>query len=378
MSSLPSQSTQSSSRTRRLRALTPLAKTFGWLGLGLVLGVATACGGDPAATRGADATPQAQTAPVQQEPEALAWALALHGGTGTIERDGKDPEPYFQLLGEVLARGREMLDEGQAALEVVESLIVLMEDDPLLNAGRGSVLTDRGTHELHASIMDGRTRAAGSIAAVRNVRNPISLARRVMERSPHVLIAGTSADQFAREQDIRRAPQDYFTTPEKMQQWQSMRRAGAADRASTPVQNSVGVVALDRYGNLAAGSSAGGVMNQRYGRVDAAAVVGAGLYASNATAAIVTAGNGEELIRHSAAASIAVRLEHGSKELQDAADGLVREVLAEGTGGVVAVNRFGAIAMAFNTPGMFRAAANSTGRFDVGIWTEIRSGRGAD
>ncbi len=327
-----------------------------------------------------DAEPQVEPeleTPTQQSeaPERLAWALALHGGTGTIDRNGNDPEPYFELLGRVLAEGRDRLDDGQAALEVVESLVVLMEDDPLMNAGKGAVLTDRGTHELHASIMDGRSLSAGSVGAVRNVRNPISLARRVMERSPHVLITGTSADQFAREQELRRAPQDYFTTPGKFEQWQAMRRP-SAEPVSRP-QNTVGVVALDRYGNLAAGSSSGGLMNQRYGRIDAAAIIGAGVYANNASAAVVATGRGEELIRHTVAAALAGRIQFASQELQRAADDVVLESLPRGTGGIVAVDHLGSIAMTFNTAGMFRAAANSSGRFEVGIWSELRSGRTA-
>jgi beta-aspartyl-peptidase (threonine type) len=211
--------------------------------------------------------------------------------------------------------------------------------------------------------MDGRTLAAGAVAGVRNVRNPVSLARAVLERSPHVLLAGQGADDFAREVGLPRVPQDYFSTPERLQEWRDKRQQErAADDRST-----VGAVALDRYGNLAAATSTGGTTNKRWGRIGDVPLIGAGTYADNATAAISCTGRGEELIRHVIAHDVAARIAYQKLPLQQAVSEVVESVLAKDDGGLIAVDRHGRIAMAYNTAGMFRGAADSTGRLEVGI-----------
>ena len=225
---------------------------------------------------------------------------------------------------------------------------------------------------------------AGAVAAVRNVRNPISLARQVMERSPHILLTGSGADDYARELGVRRAPQDYFTTDRRFRQWQQARRdarrrgsgggAPPGPGAEPFGLDTVGAVALDRYGNLAAATSSGGLTNKRYGRVGDVPILGAGTYANNRTAALSCTGRGEEILRHVVAHEISARIEHGGATLEEAAEAVVREVLAPGDGGVIGVDARGSLALLFNSSGMFRGAADSSGRFEVGIWEEMRRG----
>jgi beta-aspartyl-peptidase (threonine type) len=325
----------------------------------------------------AEDTETAEPAPV-----AVDWALAIHGGAGVIERNATDPEPYYQSLAEALTLGRDMLASGSAALEVVESVVRFLEDDPKFNAGRGAVFTNRGTHELDAAIMDGRTLSCGSVAGVRNVRNPITLARRVMERSPHVFMAGDGADEFSKTVDVARVRQSYFFTQKRHDDWQKAvreerrRQAAAVGNPgrdlSVPDLSTVGAVALDRYGNLAAGTSTGGMTNKRFGRVGDVPVIGAGTYANNQTAAISGTGKGEQFIRHTVAHDISARIEYGGRTAEEAAREVIDSRLEVGDGGVIVVDRLGSISMVFNTPGMFRGAANSEGRFDVGIWQELR------
>jgi beta-aspartyl-peptidase (threonine type) len=307
----------------------------------------------------------AEAAPAEAEtPARLSWAIAIHGGAGVMSPD-RDPEPHYQALEAALRAGARALAQGEPALAVVELVVTALEDDPKFNAGRGAVFTSAGTHELDAAIMDGRTRAAGAVAGVRHVRNPVTLARAVLERSPHVLLVGQGADEFAREVGLRRVPQDYFSTPERLQQWREQRqreRAQDVDDLGT-----VGAVALDRYGNLAAATSTGGTTNKRWGRVGDVPLIGAGTYADNATAAISCTGRGEELIRHVVAHDVVARIAYRGQSLQQAVDEVVHRVLAKGDGGLIGVDRNGRIAMAFNTDGMYRGAADSTGRLEVGV-----------
>ncbi|HUP23515.1 MAG TPA: isoaspartyl peptidase/L-asparaginase [Thermoanaerobaculia bacterium] len=329
------------------------------------------CQREPEPAPATAAPEESSEADAASEAPRLEWAVAIHGGAGVVAED-RDPEPYYQTLEAVLRSGAEALAQGEAALAVVERLVILLEDDPKFNAGRGAVFTSAGTHELDAAIMDGRTLAAGAVAGVRYVRNPVSLARAVLERSPHVLLAGQGADDFAREQRLRRVPPDYFSTPERLQQLrEARRRARDSDDRST-----VGAVALDRYGNLAAATSTGGMTNKRWGRVGDVPLIGAGTYADNATAAISCTGRGEEFIRHVVAHDVASRVAYKNLSLQQAAEEVVQQVLAEGDGGLIAVDRHGRLAMVFNTPGMFRGAADATGRFEVGV-REIRMVSGA-
>lgn len=338
----------------------------------LLLGGTVSCGDGPEEVEAAVAEVDGADAAPQPPPrEKMAWALALHGGAGVIERDEANPETYYAALEAALAEGRTILDEGGAALSAVEAVVRILEDDAKFNAGRGAVFTSKGTHELDAAIMDGRTLAAGAVAGVRNVRNPVTLARRVMERSPHVLLAGEGADEYSKEVDVRRAPQDYFTTQRRYRQWQDAWRAERRGDRPTSGYGTVGAVALDRYGNLAAATSTGGMTNKRFGRVGDVPIVGAGTYANNATAAISATGRGEEFMRHVVAHDISARMAYGAQSLQDATTAVIDGVLQAGDGGVVAVDGYGSIAMRFNSKGMFRGAADSDGRFEVGIWEEL-------
>ncbi len=315
--------------------------------------------------------PQTEVEPAQPARERLAWALAIHGGAGVISREDSDADAYYDALAQALDQGREVLRSGGAALEAVEAVVVALEDDPKFNAGRGAVFTSKGTHELDAAIMDGRSLAAGAVTGVRNVRNPIELARKVMERSPHVLLAGEGADEYSKELKVGRAPQDYFTTQRRYRQWQQVWRAERRGETSSTGYGTVGAVALDRYGNLAAATSTGGMTNKRFGRVGDVPIVGAGTYANNATAAISATGRGEEFMRHVVAHDISARMAYGGASLEEASTTVIDEVLAAGDGGIIAVDALGAISMPFNSQGMFRGAADADGRFEVGIWDEL-------
>lgn len=321
--------------------------------------------------------PTALTEETNEQPtQPKEWALAIHGGAGTISREEGDREPYFKALEEALRSGRQRLAQGEAALDVVEALVTQLEDDPLFNAGRGAVFTNRGTHELDAAIMEGRSLACGAVAGVRNVRNPIQLARQVLEKSPHVLLAGPGADDFSRQVGSSRVQQKYFSTPRRLRQLKAARReernADRVDRSTVGGFGTVGAVALDRYGNLAAATSTGGLTNKRFGRVGDVPVIGAGTYADNQTAAISCTGKGEEFIRHSVAFDVTARMKYKGETLSAAADALIHGTLEEGLGGLIAVDAQGNIAMPFSTEGMFRGAADSEGKMIVGIWKETR------
>lgn len=339
-----------------------------------------------------------QASETVQAPPAPEWSLAIHGGAGSARRDTTDAENYYRALREVLSLGSERLAAGEASLRVVEEVVAALEDDPRFNAGRGSVFTSIGTHELDAAIMDGRTLACGAVAGVKNVRNPVRLARRVMEDTPHVLLTGQGADNFAVNAGVRRNVQAYFTTEpqlERFREIRSQRRSGGSggDGAPNPEGDytgnagaeggqggasqfgTVGAVAMDRYGNLAAATSTGGTMYKQIGRVGDVPVIGAGTYANNETAAISCTGRGEEFIRHTVAYDVSALIEYAGLSVEEAVRKVIGETLKPGDGGIIAIGGDGAIAMEFNTNAMFRGAANSLGRFDVGIWEDVRGGR---
>lgn len=309
------------------------------------------------------------------------WALAIHGGAGTVPRDIEAERRigYEDSLRAALRVGADLLDGGSDALDAVEATIRAMEDDPRFNAGRGAVFNREGRNELDASIMDGRNLACGAVAGVRTVRHPISLARAVMERTRHVLLAGDGAEAFADVAGVERVDPSFFRTEERWERLQRMLereegeagKAGSASGAADPDEGrrgTVGVVALDRGGNLAAGTSTGGLTGKRWGRVGDSPIVGAGTYADNRTCAVSATGVGEEFIRHGVARAIAARMEFAGQTVAEAAQAVVGTVLREGDGGVIALDARGEIAFAFNTTGMYRGAADSTGRFDVAIW----------
>lgn len=347
------------------------------LAVALVLPVAS-CAPEKGERREHPSGPPAEAA-AQPEPQ-HEWAIALHGGADVVGRQDRgsaegDAEEYFASLASALEKGATELASGKAAVAVVETVVMALEDDPKFNAGRGATFNSRTLHELDAAIMDGRTLSCGAVAGTRNVRYPIQLARQVMERSPYVLLSGQGADDLARELRLPMVLNKYFDTGRRRDDLDAARRTehqgGEGERAGE--LGAVGVVALDRYGNLAAGTSAGGFTNERYGRIGAAPVIGAATYADNRTAAVSCTGRGEELIRHNTARALADRMELGGESLAEAADAVIHDALEPGDGGLIAVDRLGNIALAFNTPGMFRGAADSSGRFEIGIWDEVRS-----
>ncbi len=299
-------------------------------------------------------------------PDRPEYAIVIHGGAGTILRSEMTPEQeaaYTEALNQALDIGEEILKNGGTALDAVEKTIVYLEDNPLFNAGKGAVLTNAGTCELDASIMDGATQNAGSVAGVKHVKNPIRAALAVMQQSPHVMLAGEGADQFALEQGLDTVPNSYFITERRLE---SLKRAKAKEqKTGMSAENAeskfgtVGCVALDKHGNLAAGTSTGGMNNKRWGRIGDSPIIGAGTYADNATCAVSCTGHGEYFIRYTVAADVAARMAYGGASLQDAANAVVMKKLVEkgGSGGLIAVDAKGNIAMPFNTEGMYRGYA---------------------
>lgn len=326
-------------------------------------------------------------------PERLDWAIAIHGGAGVIPKDGKPEEiaAAKQGLRDALGLGREMLRRGESALDTVEAVVMSMEDNPSFNAGAGAVYTAEGKHELDSSIMNGADLGCGGVTGVVTVKNPIKLARRVMESSSHVLFGGAGAEKFADlHADIERVENSYFDTDRRwdsLERWLKKRELPIPTRgeepavpveASSPVyvlagepgqwKSTVGCVVLDSEGNLAAATSTGGMTGKRFGRIGDSPLIGAGTYANNDTCAVSCTGTGEEYIRHGVARDIADRMRYGGKSAQESAEAVVFDVLEPGDGGVIVVGSDGSIALVFNTEGMFRGAADSEGRFDIGIW----------
>jgi beta-aspartyl-peptidase (threonine type) len=294
------------------------------------------------------------------------WSLAIHGGAGTIPKDIPESErdAYLASLRKALEVGRDVLAGGGTSLDAVEKVVRFLEDDPLFNAGKGAVFTHDGTHELDAAIMDGRDLSCGSVAGLKTVKNPISLARLVKERSPHVFLVGDGAEAFAAEMKVERVPNSSFDTPKRRQQLdEALRKEQEAKPKGT-----VGAVALDQKGNLAAATSTGGMTNKRWGRLGDVPVIGAGTYANNKTCAISATGWGEKFIRNTVAHDISALMEYAGLSLQQAADRVIHQKLEKDDGGVIGVAHDGSIALVFNSEGMYRGAADSNGRFEVKIW----------
>ncbi|MEI6946596.1 isoaspartyl peptidase/L-asparaginase [Paraflavisolibacter sp. H34] len=321
-------------------------------------------------------------------PKAAAVVLVIHGGAGAISRQQLGPErekAYREGLLQALQAGYALLQKGGSALDAVETAVRLLEDNPLFNAGKGAVFTQDGRNELDASIMDGNTLAAGAVAGVTTVKNPVSAARAVMEKSPHVLLAGPGADQFAAEQGLDTVPPSYFRTDErwkgyqKSRQQDSLRRLPDSSRDHSrvlpaPVDKfgTVGAVALDRQGNLAAATSTGGMSNKKYGRIGDSPLIGAGTYANNATCAVSCTGWGEYFIRLVVAKTVSDLVEYKKYPLQRAASELILQQVPRlgGDGGLIAVDKAGNIALPFNTAGMFRAYTTPRGELVVKIYKE--------
>ena len=304
-------------------------------------------------------------------------AIALHGGAGTIERGTMSEEleaTYRALLDDAITRGFEKLRKGEPGLDVVVSIIQLMEDSPLFNAGRGAVYTWEGTHELDASIMHGENLDAGAVAGISTVKSPIALARAVMEDSPHVMLSGAGAEAFAHEQGFEVIPPEYFATDrrrEALDAYKVNEQAGLKPEADHKF-GTVGVVVLDAAGNLVAGTSTGGMTGKRWGRIGDSPVIGAGTYADNRSCAVSATGHGEYFIRHTVARGICARVEYGGATLETAATSVVMDelVAAGGEGGIVAVDPRGEVTLIFNTAGMYRASINASGEKTVGIYSD--------
>jgi len=304
---------------------------------------------------------------------AKKYAMVIHGGAGVINKDEMTPETrneYIRILNQVLRVGDSILAHGGTCLDAVEKTIVIMEDSPLFNAGKGAVFTHEGIVELDASIMEGKSLKAGAIAAVRDIRNPIRVARAVMEKSEHVMLNGAGASQFAREQGFEPVDNSYFYTEKRYKSLQELlkkeREATTNDKHGT-----VGCVALDAFGNLAAGTSTGGMMNKRYGRIGDSPIIGAGTYANNNTGAFSCTGHGEYYIRLGFSRDISALMEYKNLSVQEACQEEIRKLTElGGTGGVIGLDRKGNIAMEFNTSGMFRGYVKSDGEKLIAIFKD--------
>jgi beta-aspartyl-peptidase (threonine type) len=292
----------------------------------------------------------------------ISYAIAIHGGAGSLPpQDEERRRAHREGLEAALRLGERILREGGSSLDAVEQVLIRLENDPNFNAGKGAVFNRDGVNELDAAIMDGATLGCGAVAGVRTVRNPIGLARLVMERTPHVLLAGEGAERFASSAGVEMVPGEYFHTPAARERLQRALRAGER----TPGGGTVGAVALDRSGNLAAGTSTGGLTAKMPGRVGDTPIIGAGTYADNRSCAVSCTGKGEEFIRRSVAYRVASLVGDGGLSVAEAAEQVVHRELQAGDGGLIVVGAAGEIAMVFNTPAMYRGAADSRGRFEV-------------
>jgi beta-aspartyl-peptidase (threonine type) len=287
------------------------------------------------------------------------WAIVMHGGAGDMAQERMTPEldsAYRRGLKEAINTGKKILSEGGSALDAVEASIRKLEDNPLFNAGKGAVFTHDGKNELDAAIMDGSNLAAGAVAGVMDIKNPITAARTVMTKSEHVMLTGIGASLFAKEQGLEIVPPSYFYTETRFGELQEILKK---EKMGT-----VGCCALDKNGNLAAGTSTGGMPNKKYNRVGDAPIIGAGTYANNATCAVSATGHGEYFIRWTVAHDISALMEYKGLSLKDASELVVNDKLvkAGAKGGVICLDNLGNISMPFNTKGMFRTFATADGK----------------
>jgi L-asparaginase / beta-aspartyl-peptidase len=317
----------------------------------------------------------------QPNMETKKFGLALHGGAGTIERSKMTPKnegEYRAGLERALTAGYEILKRGGSSLDATEAAVRVLEDDPHFNAGKGSVFTSAGTNEMDAAIMDGKTLAAGAVASLKHIKNPISLARLVMEKSGHVMMDSEGAELFAKENGIELVDQKYFFTQER---WDALQKIKAAEKSRTSGagkkflitdqdrHGTVGAVALDQNGNLAAATSTGGTTNKRPGRVGDTPVIGAGTYANNATCAVSATGDGEYFIRATVGRDVSALMEYRGMSLEDAAQAALDKVAKlGGTGGLIAIDRQGNTTLPFNTAGMYRGYVDPNGKLVVEIY----------
>jgi L-asparaginase / beta-aspartyl-peptidase len=305
------------------------------------------------------------------------FAIALHGGAGKILRSGFGPEreaEYCAALGKALSAGHDILSKDGSSMDAVIAAVQLLEECPLFNAGIGAAFTHAGTHELDASVMDGATLNAGAVAAVSNVKSPIALARMVMEQSAYVMMQSKGAEEFAAAQGLEIVKPDYFHTEHRLRQLRLLQESGddayLLEYPQDEKLGTVGVVALDTDGNLAAGTSTGGTTNKQWGRVGDTPIIGAGTYASNQSCAVSSTGTGEHFIRATVARNISAMMEYAGLSLDEATERAIMDQLTGigGEGGVVAVDKDGNIALRFNTAGMYRGAWAEGGEPFVGMF----------
>ncbi|HSV88855.1 MAG TPA: isoaspartyl peptidase/L-asparaginase [Bacteroidales bacterium] len=304
------------------------------------------------------------------------YALVIHGGGGNIPRESITPEmeaAFLAKLREALQEGQAILSAGGSSLDAVQAAVVILEDSPLFNAGRGAVFTIDGRNELDASIMDGSNLKAGAVAGVTTIKNPIKAARRVMENTPHVLLSGRGAEQFAFEQGLEIVDPSYFFDQRRWDQYREFIRENSPLRGSIASEmgmGTVGAVALDLKGNLAAATSTGGMTGKKHGRIGDSPIIGAGTYANNLSSAVSSTGHGEFFIRNAVAYDISARILYLGETLEQATyhNIMVRLVQQGARGGVIAVDRNGNISMPFNTTAMFRGYIKSTGETEVKIF----------
>ena len=312
-------------------------------------------------------------------------SLAIHGGAGTILKELMTPElekEYISALNNSLQTGYALLEKGWNAVDAVLAAVMTLEDNIMFNAGRGSVFTNKGSHEMDAAIMDGKDLSAGAVAGVKNIRNPIELAIAVMRNSNHVFLSGNGANEFALNQKIKMEPDEYFFSQFRYDQWKAMRDSDSysLDHSAEKVEalmkdkkfGTVGAVACDGNGNIAAATSTGGMTNKKYGRIGDSPVLGAGNYANNKTCAISCTGHGEPFIKAVAAYDVSCLMEYKGMSLHDAMNEVVNKKLVaiEGEGGMIGVDATGNIAMLFNSAGMYRAAKSSDGFETIKIYKD--------
>lgn len=326
-----------------------------------------------------------------QSPQNPRLGFMIHGGAGVIKKGSLTPEKekeYRAKLEEAVLAGYKILQSGKSSLDAIEAAIRILEDSPLFNAGKGAVFTADGKNELDASIMDGKNLAAGAVAGLRRVKNPITLARAVMEKSPHVMMVGDGAEKFAKEMNIELVEEKYFWTQERwdavqkiIQQEKEKQKAAQENKKVSQNQpdlrlepenkfGTVGAVALDSAGNLAAGTSTGGMTYKKFGRVGDAPIIGAGTYANNDSCAVSATGWGEFFIRIGVARDIAAMMEYQAMPIQKAADRVIKEKLQKmgGDGGIIAMDKFGNMGISFNSEGMYRAYIAADGKPIVEIY----------
>ena len=289
------------------------------------------------------------------------YTIVIHGGAGTFDKSFNDSlkVEYMNSLKEALAIGQEILENGGKSIDAVEKVVNYLENDPKFNAGKGAVFTSAGIHELDASIMDGRDLSCGAVAGVKHIKNPVSLARLVMEKTKHVLLCGMGADEFGKQMNVDYVDNKYFDTPRRLEQFERVKKSK---------HGTVGCVALDTYGNLAAATSTGGTGYKMPGRVGDSPIIGAGTYADNNTCAVSCTGEGELFIKNAIAFNVSALMEYKNMSLKDAADKLIYKTLNANTGGLISVDKDGNYTTPFNTNGMLRGVANSEGVFEVAVW----------